>query len=337
MKKVGKSTFKFENCPIISDCFTIVGKKEGEGPLGIFFDMVVEDEYAGQKSWELAEGKLLNIAISKLIQKSGFPPDEVDLILSGDLLNQLTSSHFAIRDLDIPFIGLYGACSTFALSVGLACVFVDAGFAKNVIAATSSHFCSAEKQFRYPLELGCQRPPTAQWTVTGAASFLIKPEDGTQKPKITHFTVGKILDYGIKDSNNMGACMAPAAFDTITTHLEDTKRDFTYYDIIVTGDLGYVGRKLLEELFKKEGKTLSFELLDCGILMFDQKTQDTGAGASGCAASACVFGGYFYKLMLQKTFKRILIVPTGALLSSSTVQLGESIPVIAHALSIEIE
>lgn len=334
--KLGRSTYRFESNVAISDCFTVVGKKEGQGPLSIYFDMVIEDEYAGQKSWELAEGKLLNIAITKLVQRTGENPDNIDLILSGDLLNQLSSSHFAARDLDIPFVGIYGACSTFALSVGLASIFVDSSFAKNVIAATSSHFCSAEKQFRYPLELGTQRPPTSQWTVTGAAAFLIRQEDSLQSPKVTHFTVGRILDFGIKDPNNMGAAMAPAAFDTIMRHFSDTKRSFEYYDMIITGDLGYVGRKLLEELFKKEGISFYSELFDCGILMFYPKTQNTGAGASGCAASACVFGAYLYKLLRERTFERILIVPTGALMSASTVQLGESIPVIAHALAIEM-
>lgn len=337
MKKLGKSTYAFKNPPMIEQCFTVVGKKEGEGPLGIFFDKIIQDEYVGQKSWELAEGKLLAMAIDELLKKANVKKNEVDLILSGDLLNQLTASHFAIRDLDTPFIGLYGACSTFALSAGMASIFIDGGFARFVIAATSSHFCSAEKQFRYPLELGCQRPPTSQWTVTGAAAFLIKPNSNEKKPRITHFTVGRILDFGIKDPNNMGAAMAPAAYNTLLTHFEDTKRDFGYYDLILTGDLGYVGRELLVELLKKNGIQTWQVLFDCGILMFDKKTQDTNAGASGCAASACVFGGYLYKLMLQMTFKRILIIPTGALLSASTVQLGESIPTIAHALAIEID
>ncbi|MEZ0537149.1 stage V sporulation protein AD [Caldicellulosiruptoraceae bacterium PP1] len=337
MKKVGLNTFVFESPPVMEDCFTIVGKKEGEGPLGIFFDKIIVDEYVGAKSWELAESKLLSLAIDELIKKIQIAKEEIEIIVGGDLLNQLTASHFAFRDLDNPFIGVYGACSTFALSTGLVAMFVESSSIRYAISATSSHFCSAEKQFRYPLEFGNQRTLTSQWTVTGAAAFLLKPNDGSKKPKITSYTVGKIMDFGIKDANNMGAAMAPAAAFTISQHLSDMKRDLNYYDLVLTGDLGYVGRDLLIELLKEKEIKNAENLLDCGILIFDPIKQDTHAGGSGCAASACVFGGYIYKLMIEGTFKRILIAPTGALLSPTTVQLGESIPVISHAISVEID
>jgi len=335
VKKIGK-TYKLETFPQIEEVFTVVGKKEGEGPLGIYFDMIIDDEYVGAKTWELAESKLLAIAVDELIKKSNIPQNEIDIILSGDLLNQLTASSLALKNVSIPFIGLYGACSTLALSLSLSAIFIESGATIYVIAATSSHFCSAEKQFRYPLELGSQRTPTSQWTVTGASAYLIKPNDGSKKPKITNFTIGKMVDMGIKDANNMGAAMAPAAKDTIVEHFNSLNIDFDYYDVIATGDLGYVGRELLVELLKKEGFKKAEKLLDCGILIYDTQKQDTHAGGSGCACSACVFGGYLYKLMLENTFERILLIPTGALMSPSTVQQGESITGIAHALSIEI-
>lgn len=333
MKRLGKKTVALPSEPHIIQTSSIVGKKEGEGPLAKYFDFILEDEYWGEKSFEKTEIKILKENLNKVIQKARKTPEDINYILAGDLLNQCISSSYAVRESEIPFIGLYGACSTMVESMALGSMLVDGGFADNIIAITSSHFCSAERQFRFPLEQGTQRPPTAQWTVTGSGAALISSEQSG--PKITHVTIGKVVDMGIKDANNMGAAMAPAAADTIYSHLKETGRDASYYDLIVTGDLGYVGGDIVKELLFKENINIKSRYNDCGILMFDKQKQDTHAGGSGCGCCGSVFAGYLYDKLQKKELNKILLVATGALMSTTAVQQGEAIAGIAHAVAIE--
>lgn len=278
---------------------------------------------------------MIKTAVETVLKKSNLSAHQIDCLFSGDLLNQCISTSFGIRDFEIPFLGVFGACSTFVEGLILGSTFLDSGAGMNVITSTSSHFCSAEKQFRFPLELGNQRPPTAQWTVTGAAATVLSTFGNG--PFITHITPGKIVDKGIKDANNMGAAMAPAAVSTILTHLEDTKRKPSYYDAIITGDLGYVGKEILLDLCNEDGFNLSGNYNDCGVLIFDKEEQDTHSGGSGCGCCGSVFSGYFFNKLRKKEIKKILLVATGALMNSTSSQQGESIPGIAHAVSIELD
>lgn len=277
---------------------------------------------------------MIKTAVETVLKKSNLSTHQIDCLFSGDLLNQCISTSFGIRDFEIPFFGIFGACSTFVEGLILGSSFLDSGAGMNVITSTSSHFCSAEKQFRFPLELGNQRPPTAQWTVTGAASTVLSTSGNG--PFITHVTPGKVVDKGIKDANNMGAAMAPAAVSTILTHLQDTNRKPSYYDAIITGDLGYVGKDIVLELCKEDGFNLSGNYNDCGVLIFDKEKQDTHSGGSGCGCCGTVFSGYFFNKLRKKELKKILLVATGALMNSTSSQQGESIPGIAHAVSIEL-
>ena len=333
MKRLGKKTVALTSEPHIIQTSSIVGKKEGEGPLAKYFDFIMSDEYWGEKSFEKTEIKILKENLNKVMQKARKTPEEINYVLAGDLLNQCISSSYAVRESEIPFIGLYGACSTMVESMMLGSMLVDGGFADNVIAITSSHFCSAERQFRFPLEQGTQRPPTAQWTVTGSGAAIISTEKSG--PKITHVTTGKVIDMGIKDANNMGAAMAPAAADTIYSHLKETGREANYYDLIVTGDLGYVGGEIVKELLFKENINIKSRYNDCGILIFDKQKQDTHAGGSGCGCCGSVFAGYLYDKLQKKELNKILLVATGALMSTTAVQQGEAIAGIAHAVAIE--
>ena len=333
MKKIGKQTIVLDNKISIINTASIVGPKEANGPLSSYFDKCLEDEFWNEKTWEKAESKIIKETANLAIAKSNIPLTSIDYCFAGDLLNQCISSSFGLREINIPFYGVFGACSTFVESLSLASMLLDGGAGTNALCATSSHFCSAEKQFRFPLELGNQRPPTSQWTVTGAgAAVLSKNEKG---PFITHITPGKIVDMGIKDANNMGAAMAPAAFDTLITHLEDTKRTPSYYDVIITGDLGYIGRDILKDLCKVKGININNNYKDCGVLIFDKLKQDTHSGGSGCACIASVFSGYFFKQLKEKKLNKILLIATGALMNATSSQQGESIPGIAHAISIE--
>lgn len=333
-KKLGKQTVCFNTPPVISSTYSIVGPKEGEGPLGKYFDLVLEDEFWGEKTWEKTESKIVKECISGCLGQEPVSNEDVDFLLSGDLLNQCISSSFGIRERAIPYLGLFGACSTFVESLALGSMLIDGQMADTIIGSTSSHFCSAEKQFRFPLELGTQRPPTSQWTVTGAGAALLKA--GGTGPKITHATIGKIVDMGIKDANNMGAAMAPAALDTLYQHFQDTGRTPEYYDYIFTGDLGKIGKKIVKELIKTQGYNLDSNYEDCGCLVFDGETQDTHSGGSGCACCATTFCGYIYNKLQKQEFKKILLCATGALMSPTTAQQQESILGIAHAISIEI-
>lgn len=334
MKRVGKQTILFDKPINIMATASIVGPKEADGPMAKYFDQCLDDEFWGEKSWEKAESKIIKETVNMAISKSGIPSEQIDFCFAGDLLNQCISSSFGLRELNIPFFGVFGACSTFVESMCLGSVFIEGGGAQNVLCATSSHFCSAEKQFRFPLELGNQRPPSSQWTVTGSgATVLTKDGEG---PYITCITPGKINDMGIKDANNMGAAMAPAALDTLITHLMDTGRKPSYYDAIITGDLGHIGKDILIDLAQKRGYNIKSNYNDCGVMMFDKDAQDTHSGGSGCACIGTIFSGYFYRMLKEKKYKRILLIATGALMNSTSSQQGESIPGIAHAVAIEI-
>jgi len=331
---VGKQTILFDKPVNIMATASIVGPKEADGPMAKYFDQCLDDEFWGEKSWEKAESKIIKETVNMAISKSGIPSEQIDFCFAGDLLNQCISSSFGLRELNIPFFGVFGACSTFVEGMCLGSVFIEGGGAQNVLCATSSHFCSAEKQFRFPLELGNQRPPSSQWTVTGSgATVLTKDGEG---PYITCITPGKINDMGIKDANNMGAAMAPAALDTLIAHLVDTGRKPSYYDAIITGDLGYIGKDILIDLAQKRGYNIKSNYNDCGVMMFDKDAQDTHSGGSGCACIGTIFSGYFYRMLKEKKYKRILLIATGALMNSTSSQQGESIPGIAHAVAIEI-
>lgn len=332
-KRLGKQTVKLSNPPKIVATTSIVGPKEGKGPLKNYFDVILQDDTNGKESFEKAESSMMYDAIQDVLKKADLKESDIDYLCAGDLLNQLSSSSFAARDMDIPFIGLYGACSTMSESISIASLLMDGGFAERTIASTSSHFSSAERQFRYPLEFGNQRALTSQWTVTGSGAVLLQKEGNF--PQITYITTGKVKDYGIKDANNMGAAMAPAAVDTLNAHFNDTGRKPSYYDLIATGDLGDVGHKITTELLLEYGHDLSKNYIDCGKEIFDNQAQGTGAGGSGCGCSAVVFCGYIYKRLIKKEIRKVLLVSTGALMSPTTSQQGESIPGIAHAVAIE--
>ena len=334
MKKIGIQSYILENPITIFSVASIVGPKEKSGPLSSYFDQCLDDEFWGEKSWESAESKIVKETVNMAISKSGLPIKDIDFCFAGDLLNQCIASSFGLREINTPFIGLFGACSTFVESIIVASSFIDGNFANNCICSASSHFCSAEKQFRFPLELGNQRPPSSQWTVTGSGCAVLTKTG--QGPFITGFTPGKIIDMGIKDANNMGAAMAGAAEDTLIRHFKDTGRDPTYYDAIFTGDLGYIGKDILIDLAKSKGYDIKNNYNDCGVLIFDKEKQDTHSGGSGCGCVASVFSGYIYKKLKEQKYKKILLIATGALMNSTSSQQGESIPGIAHAISIEI-
>lgn len=332
-KLLGNQTVLLDKQPIILSGAAIVGKKEGDGPLAKYFDDIVDDEYAGGKTFEAAESRILRDAFIKLLEKSGKASTDINLILSGDLLNQCTAASYAFRDVDIPYLGLYGACSTMSESMTIASMLIDGGSIDYAVCAASSHFCSAERQYRFPLEYGSQRTPTAQWTVTGAGAVLLGKEG--QGPRITSVTPGKIIDEGIKDSNNMGAAMSPAACDTILSHLNDTGRTVDDMDIILTGDLGSFGTTMLRELLIKNGIDPKNKLSDCGTLIFNLEKQGVVCGGSGCGCSASVFSTYILDQFSKGILNRVLFVATGALLSPTRIQQGETIPSIAHAVLVE--
>lgn len=328
----GKQSISFENPPYIVSYASIVGQKEGNGPLGNYFDIIEEDPTVGSDNWEEAESALQKHAAETALKKANLKPEDMRYLFSGDLLGQIIASSFGMLDLQIPMFGLYGACSTAGESLSLASMTVAAGYAKYAMAVTSSHFASAEKQFRYPLEYASQRPLSTTWTVTGSGAFIVGNHG---KVKITGVTTGKMVDYGVKDSMNMGAAMAPAAANTIDIHFRDFHRTPDDYDLIVTGDLGIVGRELLLDLLKEKGYDLTEKHFDCGIAIFDDDTQDTHSGGSGCGCSAVTLAGYLLPKLESGEFKRILFMPTGALLSTVSFNEGQSIPGICHAVVLE--
>lgn len=333
MYNAGKGTVIFDKKPSILSFAAVVGKKEGDGPFGKCFDEVEPDAYFGQETWEKAESENLRRSVAHTLKKGNFKAQDIDFAISGDLLNQCISSGYALRSLQIPFFGVYGACSTMAESLALASVIIGGGGAERVLCATSSNFCSAEKQFRTPLEYGGQRTPNAQWTVTGSGSAVVGAQgDG---PFIDAITCGRIVDLGVCDIGNMGAAMAPAFVDTIMRHLSATGRDISHYDLILSGDLGLIGKSIAIELFEKEGIAIGDRYNDCGAMIFDKQTQDTHAGGSGCGCAASMLCGYILPRMRSGDLKRVLFAATGALMSPTSTMQGESIPSISHAISFE--
>ena len=343
LKMHGKPSIIFNNPPIIVAGSSIAGKKEGEGPLGSLFDTVQEDPMMGKQTWEEAESELMKEAATKVLEKAGLKNSDIRYLVGGDLLGQLIATSFGIADLNIPTLGIYGACSTMGEGMAVASILVDGGFADRVLAITSSHFAGAEKQFRFPLDYGNQRPYSATWTVTGSGAVIIANADLYKQKQssdghaicIKGVTIGKIVDYGLKDSMNMGACMAPAAFETISANIEDLDIEPTYYDRIITGDLGYVGKNILIDLLKEKNIDISNNHMDCGIEIFDKDKQDTHAGGSGCGCSAITFTSYIMKNLREGVWKRVLFVPTGALLSQVSFNEGKTVPGIAHAVIVE--
>lgn len=331
-KRIGKRTIEFENRPSIIGYGSVVGKKEHEGPLGKEFDSFSTDSRFGEESFEKAESRMQMLALEKAIQKAGLTAQDIDCVMAGDLLNQCIGSSFGLRSFGIPFVGMYGACSTMALSLCMASMMVDSGAANRAAALTSSHFCSAERQYRFPLEYGSQRTPTAQWTVTGSGALVV--EKGNSGPYINQITIGTIEDLGVTDANNMGAAMAPSAAQTLANFWRDTGTSPEDYDIVYTGDLGRVGTQLLYDLLDDEGFNLRCRHADCGNLIFNCNEQDVHAGGSGCGCSASVLASYIMHRFEDDTFKNILFMSTGALLSPTSTLQGESIPGISHLVNI---
>ena len=336
MKKglqIGKQSLSFDKPVYIMSSASIVGPKEGEGPLKDTFDKIVEDATFGKDSWEEGESQMLKETVLLALRKAKLKPEDVRYLFAGDLLGQLIATTFGVMDLEIPLFGLYGACSTMGEALSLGAMTVHGGYADTVIAAASSHFGGAEKQFRFPLEYGNQRPMSSTWTVTGSGAFILSKEYGDVM--ITGITTGKVVDYGVKDSLNMGACMAPAAADLIFQHLQDFERKPEDYNRIVTGDLGIVGKEILCKLLSDQGVDISKVHMDCGMEIYDDVEQDTHAGGSGCGCSAVTLAGKLMNELRSGEIKRILFVPTGALLSTVSYNEGQTVPGIAHGVVIE--
>jgi len=330
-KRIGKQTLSLENKPGIVSYAAVVGGKEGAGPLKKGFDEVSSDSYFGQDSWEKAEIAMLSRSIDRCVDKANW--ERPNIILGGDLLNQCVTSAFAVKDRRAPYLGLYGACSTMAEGLGLAALLLDGGGLTTALAFTGSHFCAAERQYRFPLEYGGQRTPTSQWTVTGAGAVMLARE--SESLRVTHVTPGRVVDAGVTDANNMGAAMAPAAYDTLLAHFDDTGRDFGDYDAVFTGDLGAIGHDILQDLLQKDGLSPGLKYLDCGVLIYDLLTQDVHAGGSGCGCSASVLAAHILPAMERGVWQRVLFAGTGALMSPLTCQQGCSIPGVCHAVAIE--
>lgn len=340
--QAGKASIRFEHPPVILAAASVVGQKEGEGPLGNCFDRVEMDPMFGKKTWEEAESAIQTEVAQTAIKKSGLLKDDIRYLFGGDLLAQLIATSFGAIDMELPIFGLYSACSTMGEALGLASMTVNAGYADHVLATATSHFASAEKQFRFPLEYGNQRPYSATWTVTGGGAVVLGKNDkkrpaGVEPPmaQIAGITTGKIVDMQIKDSMNMGAAMAMAAVDTILRNFHDLDVDETYYDKIITGDLGQVGKTLLVDYMRQAGYDVENRYMDCGIEIFDETSQDTHAGGSGCGCSASVLCGYILPRIRDGLWRRVLFLPTGALLSTVSFNEGQSVPGISHGVVLE--
>ena len=348
-----KQTIYFTNKPFIAGAYSIGGVKESQGPLREWIDYKLTDDTYGEATWEKSESKMLKTCITEAVRKTGLSDEDVGAMLSGDLLNQLMSSSFMARDMHVPFLGMYGACSTMTESLLMGSVLVDGRYSDNVVIGASSHYCTAERQFRMPLEHGNQRPPSAQWTATAAGAMLLSTiprvegyevgkNGATAKimaVRVESGTIGKVIDAGVKDANRMGSAMTPAAVDTLLNHLEDTGRDISYYDVILTGDLGFIGKDIMKDLLMDAGikpEAIEARYDDCGAMIYEPQ-QDIHSGGSGCGCSASTFAGYVYKKMRRGEIKKALIMSTGALLSTISPLQGESIPGIAHAVSLEAE
>lgn len=333
MKKKGKQTVFLRNKPRFVGSYSVVGPKEGNGPMSKYFDEILEDDMLGQKTFEKSEQRLMEKAVLGAIKKSGLKTEEIDMFLSGDLLNQIISATFTARDFNISYVGLFGACSTMTESLALGACLVDGGYVNNVICTTCSHFASAERQFRNPLELGCQRPPTSQWTVTGAGASILSLKEDDELPYIECVTFGKVIDFGVADVNNMGAAMAPSAMDTLVSHFKETGRKPEDYDYIFTGDLGKLGSEILIDLMEHNDVKLGVNYCDCGNMIFDSE-QKVFMGGSGCGCSASILNSFVMDKFRKKEIKSVLFLSTGALLSPLSSQQGETIPGIAHAIVI---
>ena len=332
-KRLGRQTVVLERPGVILSHAAVGGKQEGEGPLAAYFDHLWGDSFFGEKTWEKAESAMQKTALSKALEKATLSPEDLDYILAGDLLNQCIGTSFGLRDFGIPFYGLYGACSTMGESMALGSLLISGGIAQKVGAMTSSHFCTAERQYRMPVPYGNQRTPTAQWTATASGCLILGAEgDGT---RITTVTCGKIVDKGVTDVNNMGAAMAPAAYDTLAAHFAATGTGPQDYDLVITGDLGVLGHQIVTEFFRQDGIDMSKNYQDCGMLLYDIQKQDMHAGASGCGCAASVLCGYLLREMAEGKWHKVLFAPTGALLSPTSSFQGESIPAICHAVTLE--
>ena len=331
--EIGKQSIRLEKPVYVESWASVVGKKEGEGPLAPFFDEIETDDQLGQDNWEEAESMLQQKAARLAIKKAGCCPEDIRIIFAGDLLAQSIASSFGIGELERPMYGVFGACSTMGEALSLGAITVSAGHGERVLAVTSSHFATAEKEFRFPLGYGNQRPLSASWTVTGSGACVLNRKKG--RVKITGLTIGKVVDYGLKDSQNMGACMAPAACDTIIQNLEDFERKETDYDRIITGDLGYVGQSILFDLMRGKEHDIKINHMDCGMTIFDQNLQDTHAGGSGCGCAAATLSAYILPKISRGEWKRVLFVPTGALMSTVSYNEGASVPGIAHGIVLE--
>ena len=327
------STLILETAPGVISYGAVGSKKESEGPLAEGFDQLFPDSTLGEETWEKAECRLQKEAVRIALEKGKIKSEEIHCLFAGDLLNQCTSSIYGLREVGAPFVGLFGACSTMAESLTMAALFLEGGFGEKTAAVTSSHFCTAERQFRFPLEYGGQRTPTSQWTVTGSGAVILGK--GSSGPYVRGVTIGRMRDMGITDANNMGAAMAPAAYDTLAAHFQATGTGPQDYDLVLTGDLGVLGHQIVTEFFRQDGIDMSKNYQDCGMLLYDIEKQDMHAGASGCGCSASVLCGYLLGQMEEGHLKRILFAPTGALLSPTSSFQGESIPAICHALTIE--
>ncbi|MBQ6206028.1 MAG: stage V sporulation protein AD [Oscillospiraceae bacterium] len=331
-KRLGRQTVALSNPPVIIASANVGGKMEGQGPLAQWFDEWSDDSFFGEKTWEKAESAMQKKALRRALQRAGITQEQLDYVFAGDLLNQCIGSSFGLREFGVPFYGLYGACSTMGESLALASMMIDGGFAQHCAAMTSSHFCTAERQYRMPVPYGSQRTPTAQWTATAAGcSILSDKGDG---PRVTLVTCGKIVDKGIKDANNMGAAMAPAAYDTLRAFFTETDTAPEDYDRIITGDLGELGHSIVRDFFARDGVDFGDAFTDCGLLLYDRQRQDMHAGGSGCGCSASVFNGYILDQLRRGVWKRIVFAPTGALLSPTSSFQGESVPGICHAVCV---
>lgn len=336
VKKQGNQSVRFVNPPAVLASATVVGPMEGKGPLGRFFDTVLEDTHYGEKCWEKTESKILKESMQYAIKNAGLDESQIDFCMSSDLLNQCTASSMALRECSVPHLGLYSACASFAEAMVVSGMAVDGGFAGKTVVAGSSHHDTAERQFRFPTELGHQRPPTAQWTATAAGAAVVgTPDSEAPCPRITFATVGRVIDMGIKSPFELGAAMAPAAAETLKAHFQDLQRAPDYYDLILTGDLGMVGSDILMKLLTDQEIDLSGRHNDCGLLLYDREAEDVHAGGSGLGCSAAVFSGYILKAMRDGTFRRVLFAATGALHSPTSYKQGESIPSVCHAVAME--
>lgn len=334
-RRLGRRTVAFHTPPSVLAFANIGGRMEGQGPLARYFDELCDDSFFGEETWEKAESAMQKRVLRRAVEQAGLSAEDLDYVLAGDLLNQCIGSSFALRDFGIPFFGLYGACSTMGEALVLAAMLIDGGFASCVAAQTGSHFCTAERQYRMPVPYGSQRTPTAQWTATAAGCTILA--DQGPGPYLTHAACGRIVDMGITDANNMGAAMAPAAYDTLRAFFADTHTGPSDYDAIFTGDLGELGHGIVTDLLRRDGFDMTKNYYDCGMLLYDREKQDMHAGGSGCGCSASVFNGYILTGVKQGRWRRVLFAPTGALLSPTSGFQGESIPGICHLVCVSAE